>query len=108
LPVISEFLREKQRHEEIAEKQNRQYQRNRRNQIHRRLPQLLAGPDVKKRQAEENRREQQHHKVLHRFARNSSFRNLLETYRGQVSAPVVNVAALPAPIEYLRDFLNKV
>jgi hypothetical protein len=78
---MSEFLREKQRDDEIAEKQNRQYQRNRRNQIHRPLPQLLAGPDVKKRQAEENRREQQHDKVLHRSAQNSSFSNQLEICR---------------------------
>jgi hypothetical protein len=78
---MSEFLREKQRQEEIAEEQNRQNQRNRCDEIHRELPQLLTGPDVKKRQAKENRCEQQHDQVLHRFALNSSFRNLLETYR---------------------------
>ncbi|MGB6688778.1 MAG: hypothetical protein WBE76_13155 [Terracidiphilus sp.] len=104
---MSEFLREKQRDDEIAEEQNRQYQRNRRNQIHRRLPQSLAGLDVKKRQAEENRREQQHDQVLHRFARSSNVRHLLEIRRSLEPAPAINFATLPAPIEYPRDFLNK-
>src|SRR5580698_1386054 len=71
LAVMSEFLRIKKRGDEIAEKQNRQHQRDRRDQIHRELPQLLAGLDVKKRQAEENRREHQHRQILHRCARNS-------------------------------------
>ena len=39
-------------------------------EIHR-LPQLLAGLDVKGRQAEEKRCEQQHHEILHRGFLNS-------------------------------------
>jgi hypothetical protein len=33
------------------------------------LPQLPAGLDIEKRQAEENYREQQHHHILHRNSR---------------------------------------
>jgi hypothetical protein len=64
---MSEFLREKQGEGQITEKQHGQNQGNDcgdRVGLHG-LPQLLAGLDVKERQAEENYREQQHRHILH-------------------------------------------
>jgi hypothetical protein len=51
---MSEFLRIKKGCDQITEKENGQYQCDRGSEIHGRLPQLLAGLNVKKRQAEEN------------------------------------------------------
>jgi hypothetical protein len=87
---MSEFLRIKKGCDKIAKKQNGQYQRHRGDEIHGRLPQLLAGPDVKKRQAEEDCRKQEHCNVLHK-----------ETCTGE--ALVLNLANN----QYPKDFLNK-
>jgi len=65
-----ELLREQQRESQVTKQQNGTDQRNCRNEIHRGLPQLLTGLDVKKRHAEENYREQQHRQILHRISRN--------------------------------------
>ena len=59
MAVISEFLREEQRDGEIAQEQDGNDQGNECDgvNVHGDLPQLLAGLDVEKRQAEENCRE---------------------------------------------------
>jgi hypothetical protein len=65
---MSEFLREEQGEGQITQKQHGQNQSNDggdRVGLHG-LPQLLAGLDVEKRQAEENYCKQQHRHILHR------------------------------------------
>jgi hypothetical protein len=66
LAVISEFLRKKQRDDEIDQQQNGTCERNRRDwmEVHG-LPQFMTGFDVEKRQPEEDRGEQQHECILH-------------------------------------------
>jgi DNA-nicking Smr family endonuclease len=57
-----EFLREKQGEDQVAKEQNGQGQDNGGGDINLHgLPQLLASPDVEKRQGEENYGEQQHY-----------------------------------------------
>jgi hypothetical protein len=68
LADISELLREKQGEGKVAKHEDRYDERNDSDEInlHWRLPQLLAGLDVEKRQAEENYCKQQHRHILHR------------------------------------------
>jgi hypothetical protein len=99
------------------------------------LPQLLAGLDVEKRQAEENHCEQQHHRILHsrspsrstigsdlrriesrlhsspnRFPGNNQRKFAKKLWQGDVNG---NQTASPRTIlarnkfEYRKDFLNK-
>jgi hypothetical protein len=66
LADILELLREEQGEGQVAKKQDGQDQRNYGDDVnlHGRLPQLLAGLDVEKRQDEENNCEQQHRSIL--------------------------------------------
>jgi hypothetical protein len=72
-----ELLREKQGDGQVTKQQDGQNQGNDGGQVDLHgLPQLLAGLDVKKRQAEENYREQQHDSILHSNSRISVSRPL--------------------------------
>jgi hypothetical protein len=59
---MSELLREEQGEDQVTQQKGGQNQRDDGNDVnvHNRLPQLLAGLDVKKRQAKEDNREQEH------------------------------------------------
>jgi hypothetical protein len=63
-----ELLREEQGEGEVAKEEDRHNEGNDSDEInlHWRLPQLLAGPDVEERQAKENQREKQHRSILHK------------------------------------------
>jgi hypothetical protein len=63
LTDISELLREKQCEGQVTQQQDGQNQRNDSDNVnmHRGLPQLLAGLDVEERQGKEDYGEQQHH-----------------------------------------------
>jgi hypothetical protein len=70
LTDISEFLRKEHGDDQISKQQDGQNQGNGGDEVGlHKLPQLLAGLDVEKRQGKENYCEQQHRYILHRSSR---------------------------------------
>jgi hypothetical protein len=100
-----ELLREEQGEGQVAKKQDGQDQRNYCDDVnlHWRLPQLLAGLDVKKGQYEENNCEQQHRSIL---------QERLHSWVSQFGRPIGRACsrAIVAhdKFEYRQGFLNKV
>jgi len=64
LADISEPLREKHGDDQVNQQENGESERDCGNEVHG-LPQLLAGLDVEKPQAEQNGGEKQHRQILH-------------------------------------------
>jgi hypothetical protein len=86
---MSELLREEQGEGEVAKQEDGDYERNDSDEInlHWRLPQLLAGLDVKKRQAEENYGEEQHRSILQQTLHCGSLSRFRFNDAGQVQEP---------------------
>jgi hypothetical protein len=85
-----ELLREEQGEGEVAKQEDRHNERNDSDEINRhwRLPQLLAGLDVEKRQAKENDSEKQHRSILQQTLHSGSLSSFRFKGAGQVQEPL--------------------
>jgi hypothetical protein len=88
LADISELLREKQGEGKVAKQEDRHNERNDSDEInlHWRLPQLLTGLDVEKRQAKENHCEKQHRSILQQSLHYGSLSSFRSKVAGLVQA----------------------
>ncbi len=96
LADMLELLREEQGEGKVAKQENGNYERNDSDEInlHWRLPQLLAGLDVKERQAEENQSEKQHRSILQQRLHCGSLSRFRFKGAGQVQEPLSVASSL--------------
>jgi hypothetical protein len=91
-----ELLREEQGEGEVAKEEDRHNEGNDSDEInlHWRLPQLLAGLDVKERQAEENYGEKQHRSILQQVLHCGSLSSFRFNGTGLVQEPLSMTSSL--------------